>query len=110
MRPLAYPETDVFLVCFSVAAPASLASVRETWLPELHHFFPRVPRVLVGTQVDLREDPHTIERLEREGLRPVSTEDGERRAREIGAAKYVECSALAFNGVQHVFDEARLPG
>uniref|UniRef100_A0A915P822 Uncharacterized protein n=2 Tax=Meloidogyne TaxID=189290 RepID=A0A915P822_9BILA len=29
LRPLSYPQTDVFLVCFSVVAPASYENVRE---------------------------------------------------------------------------------
>lgn len=29
LRPLSYPQTDVFLVCFSVISPASFENVRE---------------------------------------------------------------------------------
>ena len=29
LRPLAYPQTDVFLVCFSVISPDSFENVRE---------------------------------------------------------------------------------
>ena len=29
LRPLSYPQTDVFLVCFSAAAPASYENVKE---------------------------------------------------------------------------------
>ncbi len=29
LRPLSYPQTDVFLVCFSVIAPASFENVKE---------------------------------------------------------------------------------
>eukprot|EP00051_Salpingoeca_urceolata_P000055 m.32601 g.32601 ORF g.32601 m.32601 type:complete len:119 (-) comp10074_c0_seq2:421-777(-) len=29
LRPMAYPNADVFLVCFSIANPQSLAHVRE---------------------------------------------------------------------------------
>ncbi len=29
LRPLAYPQTDVFLVCFSVISPASFGNVRD---------------------------------------------------------------------------------
>ena len=30
LRPLSYPQTDVFLVCFSVASPPSFERVKET--------------------------------------------------------------------------------
>lgn len=34
LRPLSYPQTDVFLVCFSVISPSSYENVKEkvTWL------------------------------------------------------------------------------
>jgi len=54
MRPLCYPGTDVFLVCFSVVRPTSLYNVRDKWLPEIRKYLPKVPIVLVGTQIDLR--------------------------------------------------------
>jgi cell division control protein 42 len=56
LRPLSYPQTDVFLVCFSVTSPASFENVKEKWLPEVHHHCPGVPCLIVGTQIDLRED------------------------------------------------------
>jgi hypothetical protein len=35
LRPLSYPQTDIFLVCFSVTSPASFENVREKWFPEV---------------------------------------------------------------------------
>lgn len=29
LRPLSYPQTDVFLVCFSVVSPSSFENVKE---------------------------------------------------------------------------------
>lgn len=31
LRPLSYPQTDVFLVCFSVVSPSSFENVKEKW-------------------------------------------------------------------------------
>ncbi|NP_001158755.1 rho-related GTP-binding protein RhoQ [Salmo salar] len=31
LRPLSYPMTDVFLICYSVVNPASFQNVREEW-------------------------------------------------------------------------------
>nr|AOC97479.1 Rho family protein [Volvariella volvacea] len=106
LRPLSYPQTDVFLVCFSVTSPASFENVKEKWFPEVHHHCPGVPCLIVGTQVDLRDDAQVIEKLARQKQRPVTNEQGERLARELGAIKYVECSALTQKGLKNVFDEA----
>lgn len=59
----------------------------------------------MGTQVDLRDDPTILERLSRQKMRPVHHEAGERLAKELGAVKYVECSALTQKGLKTVFDE-----
>jgi cell division control protein 42 len=57
--------------------------------------------------VDLREDSSVQEKLARQKQRPVQAEQGERLARELGAVKYVECSALTQKGLKNVFDEVR---
>lgn len=40
LRPLSYPQTDVFLICFSVVSPPSFdnvkAKVRHPFLPAFH--------------------------------------------------------------------------
>lgn len=39
-------------------------------------------------------------------MSPVRKEDGERMAKDLGAVKYVECSALTQYKLKDVFDEA----
>ncbi|KAK8202163.1 GTPase Cdc42 [Zalaria obscura] len=107
LRPLSYPQTDVFLVCFSVTSPASFENVREKWFPEVHHHCPGVPCLIVGTQTDLRDDPQVRDKLSKQKMQPVRKEDGERMAKELGAVKYVECSALTQFKLKDVFDEVQ---
>lgn len=95
----------MFLVCFSVTSPASFENVREKWFPEVHHHCPGVPCLIVGTQVDLRDDPSVREKLAKQKMSPVRKEDGERMAKDLGAVKYVECSALTQFKLKDVFDE-----
>lgn len=105
LRPLSYPQTDVFLVCFSITSPASFENVREKWFDEVHHHCPGVPCLIVGTQVDLRDDPSVREKLAKQRLTPIRKEQGEQMAKELGAVKYVECSALTQYKLKDVFDE-----
>jgi len=93
------------LICFSVTSPASFENVKEKWFPEVHHHCPGVPALIVGTQTDLRDDPGVKEKLAKQKMQPVRKEDGERMARELGAVKYIECSALTQFRLKDVFDE-----
>ena len=112
LRPLSYPQTDVFLICFSIVAPASFENVREKWFPEVYivdqvrHHCPGVACIIVGTQMDLRDEPAMVEKLAKNRQKPITTESGERLARELQAVKYLECSALTQQGLKNVFDEA----
>jgi cell division control protein 42 len=69
---------------------------------------PRTPLIVVGTQIDLREDENIKLKLAKRRQRPSTPEDGERFAKKIGAYAYVECSALTRQGLKDVFDEALL--
>ncbi|XP_066034576.1 rho-related GTP-binding protein RhoQ isoform X2 [Chamaea fasciata] len=89
-----------------VVNPASFQNVKEEWVPELKEYAPNVPYLLVGTQIDLRDDPKTLARLNDMKEKPVSVEQGQKLAKEIGAYCYVECSALTQKGLKTVFDEA----
>jgi len=106
LRPLSYPQTDVFLICFSIISPHSFENVKSKWWPEIQHHCPDVPIILVGTKSDLRNDPNMTQQLASKGLRMVSLEEAGSRAREVGAVCYMECSALTQEGLKNVFDEA----
>jgi len=106
LRPLSYPQTDVFLVGFSVISPASFENVRAKWVPEISHHCPNAPVIVVGTKLDMREDSDTLQRLQEKKLSPISTDQGNQLAKEIKAVKYMECSALTQKGLKDVFDEA----
>ena len=48
LRPLSYPSTDVFLVCFAINSTTSLENITSKWLPEINHHMPKAPQILVG--------------------------------------------------------------
>ncbi|KAJ1387167.1 Small GTPase superfamily, partial [Sesbania bispinosa] len=104
LRPLSYRGADVFVLAFSLVSRASYENVLKKWIPELQHFAPGIPVVLVGTKLDLREDKHYL--ADHPGLVPVTTEQsstckltdfvhnqGEELRKQIGATYYIECSS-----------------
>ncbi|KAL7719614.1 Rho-related protein racG [Entamoeba marina] len=106
LRPLSYPSTDVFLVCFSVIAPASYDNVEGKWKPEIDSHCPNVPIILVGTKIDIRDDSEQVKRLSDKGIVPKNEAEGNDLANKIGAVKYIECSALTQHNLKFVFEEA----
>lgn len=122
LRPLSYPQTDVFLICFSIVSPPSFDNVkakvspntahhvhvpdRDQWYPEIDHHAPGVPIILVGTKLDLRDDEATKDSLRQKKMAPIQYEQAVMVAKEIKAQKYLECSALTQRNLKSVFDEA----
>eukprot|EP00095_Tigriopus_kingsejongensis_P001022 maker-scaffold2058_size21661-snap-gene-0.7 protein:Tk01022 transcript:maker-scaffold2058_size21661-snap-gene-0.7-mRNA-1 annotation:"ras-like gtp-binding protein rho1" len=106
LRPLSYPDTDVVLMCFSIDSPDSLENIAEKWTPEVKHFCPNVPIILVGNKKDLRNDPNTMKELGKVNQRTVTPEEGRAQADKINAFAYIECSAKNKDGVREVFERA----
>ena len=102
LRPLSYPQTDVFLVCYSIISRSSYENVRTKWIPEIKHHVPEAPFMLVGTKKDLRDDTDVVQKVGQ----VLQESDGHNLAKELGAKSYVECSALTQDGLKNVFDEA----
>merc|ERR1712013_46319 len=108
LRPLSYPQIDVFIICFSLVHPDSFENVGLKWAPEVRHYCPCEPVILVGNKVDLREETRVVEDLKRKHETPVTYSKGAQLAKQIRAVSYVECSAKTQKGLKSVFDEAIL--
>nr|XP_020442210.1 rho-related GTP-binding protein RhoU-like [Monopterus albus] len=108
LRPLCYKNADVFLLCYSVVRPCSFRNLTDRWVPGIRQHCPGAPLVLVGTQLDLREDVQVLIQLAQNQQRPVGTEEGQRLAQELGAVSFAECSALTQKNLKDAFDSAIL--
>lgn len=75
------------------------------WYPEVLHFCPSTPLILVGLKSDLRSKRTCIELLKTQGLTPVTSEQGQAVAARMGAM-YIECSSKEMNNVEEVFEMA----
>lgn len=88
-------DSDVCLICFSVESPTSYEEVRTKWLGEVQRAVPDTELVLVGMQIDKRD----------ENAECLTKEDGERLAEEIGAKKYIECTSNKPEEMKKLLDE-----
>jgi len=102
LRPLSYPGSDVVILCFSLCHKPSYDAIRIKWYPEVKHYIPNVPQVLVGTKLDLREhfqqNPSPDHEL-------VTTEMGQALCDELKALKYVEVSAKTKQNLEGMFKD-----
>ncbi|XP_011506501.1 PREDICTED: ras-like GTP-binding protein RhoL [Ceratosolen solmsi marchali] len=96
LRPLSYPNTDCFLLCFSINARSSYENIASKWYPELKVHCPNIPIILIGTKGDLRLESNEI----------ISPRECKKMKKKIRAYKYLECSAKMQEGLDEVFIEA----
>ncbi|KAG5679662.1 hypothetical protein PVAND_009217 [Polypedilum vanderplanki] len=94
LRPLCYNKADICILCFSIDNPLSLERIKSRWIPEIHHYCPNIPIVLVGCKLDLRNNEKS-----------TTFKEGREMASEIKALKYFECSALNRTNVMELFNE-----
>jgi Ras-related C3 botulinum toxin substrate 1 len=87
-RPLAYPKTDVFILCFSLDSIVSFDNVRSKWCQEICHYCPSAPIILLGTKYDLVNENRNL----------VTFCKAIEMKKEIGAIRYLECSAVNQHG------------
>ncbi|XP_077294606.1 ras-like GTP-binding protein RhoL [Arctopsyche grandis] len=98
LRVLSYPNTDCFILCYSVYSRTSYENISLKWFPELKHYSPRTPIILVATKKDLRI-LNTKDNI-------ITTDEGKKLGKEIDAAAFIECSALTQEGLHEAFEEA----
>jgi GTPase SAR1 family protein len=89
------------LLCFSVDSLTSFHNISTKWLPEIHHYCPGVPYLLVGLKSDTRDQA-----ADRPSVEYVTLSQANELVKQIEACGYLECSALTQTGLKHVFDES----
>jgi Rho family protein len=111
-------DTDLIMLCYSVDSKDSLENVESKWVGEIADNCPGVKLVLVALKCDLREggadDDEGQEApasdADANPERPkgplIDYDKGLEVAKRIGAARYLECSAMKNRGVNEAFTEA----
>jgi len=81
----------------------SFDNLKHKWIIELRQNAPNTPFVLVGTKTDLRDK---LEKENEKSVEIISTKKGQKRAKELKAENYVECTSKNPQSVNNVFVEA----
>ncbi|KAN0048135.1 hypothetical protein ACTA71_002530 [Dictyostelium dimigraforme] len=108
---------DVFLLCFSVVNRDSFDNVKYKWLPELKANSPGTPFILVGTKTDMRDQQTGGSPTNTTSSPPIAGnnqtlnniitfKEGQKRAKEIKAFNYMECTSRDSGSVAKVVLEA----
>jgi small GTP-binding protein len=97
LRPLCYHEAHVFLVLYSVVNRDSFDHVTTRWIPEIRRIVPNALIVLGGTKLDLRTSELSPQQL-------VTTEDGQKLAKQLNAIAFIEFSSKESQGLNEVYD------
>ena len=105
IRTVSYTNTDIVIICFSIISPSSLRNVKAKWLPEIRHYLPNVPILIVGLKQDLRNNVEICKKLLEKNLAPINYEEGKLFARTNNST-YFECSSITQYGVKEIFDNA----
>lgn len=101
LRPLFYPDTDVFVICASIGFHKEYERAVGQWAPEIEHYCPSVPILLLGVK-EYYDDGFTPKNSVKLG---DELNYGRRVAKKIGAVKYLECDPMTRLRVNSVFGE-----
>lgn len=100
LRPIAYQDVDVTLVCYDLTQKETLENCENKWKGELDYFMKNTPFILVGCKMDLRAEMGGY------GDSIVSTEMGQETANKLGAMAFIETSAKKGDNVNELFEQA----
>ncbi|KAI1352191.1 P-loop containing nucleoside triphosphate hydrolase protein [Xylaria sp. FL0043] len=102
---LSYLAWDAVFLCFSVNSMRSFNSARTQWITQIRRYTRDAPLILVGTKTDERVGVSLWAPLYPNLETRVTATEGTITATEIGAIRYVECSAKTSQGIIGVFEE-----
>jgi len=93
LRPLSYPKTDCFVICFAINDKQSFNNLKEIWIPEILAHTPEIPFIFASTKMDVKETETELITPEEISALVESTE----------AYECVECDSKDMDSILNVF-------
>jgi len=103
LRPLSYPGSDVFVLCFSLTDPGTLEFALQQMVPEMRNYANDAGILLVGFNPEDR-DQVLLGGSEATEAIAITTRQGREAARSIDAFGYVEVSLVSEKGIRTMVD------
>ncbi|MBT9444144.1 MAG: GTP-binding protein [Hyphomonadaceae bacterium] len=97
LRPVVYPQTDIFIAAYAIDSMSSMDNVTVKWVPEIRFHNPDARIVLAGLKSDLRAGMSSS---------PVSREAAKDVSERLALQAYRECSATTRIGLDDLFATA----
>ena len=100
IRTLSYPNTDIFLVCYSTVSKKTINNINSKWLVEIKTYSPNTPYIIIGTKADLKDNEMFKDKyidINKAKLL-LNIQDDKN--------KIIECSAKTEYNLKNVFDTA----
>lgn len=126
LRPLYYPQTDLVIFVFSIASQQSFICLKEKWIPELWHYIPGLPALLVGTHAEARDEEYDVDEKSGQKVKTSKEEVGMKEIKKlvkemeklmkgyggsVPSITYLECDAREADDLEGIGEEVcRHPG
>ena len=98
---LTYPNTDCFVFLYSIVDRSSYSEILQKWIPEIEHYCPGIPRILLSTKIDLLEDKE-IQMKNNENF--ISTDEGIELQKKFDFEFFIETSSKLHINIDEFLD------
>lgn len=104
LRPLFYPRTNAFIVCYDICDFSSFDSIITKWIYEIESHCPGLPLFFVGINGEKLDDFDEIEKIKMKGQKIVSSEFAHKVNLELKGDGVFECNLENGKNIIEIYD------
>jgi Ras-related C3 botulinum toxin substrate 1 len=103
LRPLTYPQTDLFVILFSLVNINSIHHITEKWIPEITQHVKNPKFIFVANKLDLLENEEEMKKLKEKGFNEQEMRNCIQELRDkYPETPYIETSCLTKVNLEEV--------